>query len=145
MFLEKKSLPRRSFLRGLGVTVALPWLDSMVPAASAAQALPSRLGFVYVPHGADMASWTPAKSGTGFGLSPSLKSLEPLQDKTLVITNLKRAGTVVEMHAGASSGWLSGAIPKRTEGEDYGVGVTIDQVLAAHMGQDSPFPSLEFA
>src|SRR5579863_2650248 len=145
MFLTKKSLPRRTFLRGMGAAVALPMLDAMTPAASAAVALPPRLGFIYVPHGADLNSWTPEKSGTDFELSPTLKSLEPFKSATTVITNLKRGGTVVEMHAGASSGWLSGAIAKRTEGEDYSVGETIDQVLAKKIGQDSPFPSLEFA
>jgi hypothetical protein len=145
MFLTKKSLPRRTFLRGVGAAVALPMLDAMTPAASAALALPPRLGFIYVPHGADLNSWIPEKSGTDFELSPTLKSLEPFKNVTNVITNLKRGGTVVEMHAGASSGWLSGAIPKRTEGEDYGVGETIDQFLAKRIGQDSPFPSLEFA
>src|SRR5579884_211262 len=130
MFLTKKFLPRRTFLRGIGTAVALPLLDAMAPAASAAESLPKRLGFIYVPHGADMPSWTPQNTGENFELSPSLKPLEPFKKSTTVITNLKRGGTVVEMHAGASSGWLSGAIPKRTEGEDYRVGQTIDQVLA---------------
>ena len=145
MFLKKIALPRRTFLRGLGATVALPLVDAMTPAASAAEAPASRFGFIYVPHGADLKSWTPEQAGTELTLSPTLEPLAPLQQSTVVITNLKRAGTVVEMHAGASSGWLSGAIPKRTEGEDYAVGVTIDQVLAGKIGQASPFPSLEFA
>jgi hypothetical protein len=151
MFISKKALPRRTFLRGVGVTVALPLLDAMVPAATAlaatAAARPTRVGFVYVPHGADMASWTPAGQGAGFELSPTLNAggLDAFTDSLTVLTNLKRAGTVVEMHAAASSGWLSGAIPKRTEGEDYRVGTTIDQVLAQQIGQRSPFPSLEFA
>ena len=137
MFIDKLSLPRRTFLRGMGVTLALPLLDAMVPAATAlakhARASPpSRFAFMYVPHGADMASWTPAAAGTDFALSPTLKAggLEPFRDSLVVVSNLKRAGTVVEMHAAAASGWLSGAIPKRTEGEDYRVGTTIDQVLA---------------
>ncbi len=145
MFLTKASLPRRTFLRGLGVSVALPMLNAMTPAASAEEALPPRIGFTYVPHGADMNTWTPKDSGNNFEFSPTLKALEPFRKSTTVITNLKRGGTVTEMHAGASSGWLSGAIPKRTEGEDYGVGVTVDQVLAKHIGQDAPFPSIEFA
>src|SRR5215471_9622330 len=122
----------------------------MVPAASlgaANAARPTRAALIYVPHGADMGSWTPAGSGGrgAFELSPTLKVLEPFQDSLTVVTNLKRAGTVVEMHAAAASGWLSGAIPKRTEGEDYRVGTTIDQVIAKQIGQDSAFPSLEFA
>jgi hypothetical protein len=151
MFIHKLSLPRRTFLRGMGVTLALPLLDAMVPAATALAATsaqrPSRFTFIYVPHGADMASWTPAQAGGDFALSPTLTAggLEPFRDSLTVITNLKRAGTIVEMHAAAASGWLSGAIPKRTEGEDYRIGTTIDQVLAKKIGQGTPFPSLEFA
>jgi hypothetical protein len=129
----------------VGAAVALPMLDAMAPSATAAVTLPRRVGFIYVPHGADMKSWTPEKSGADFEFSPTLKALEPFRKYTTVISNLKRGGTVVEMHAGASSGWLSGAIPKRTEGEDYGVGETVDQVLAKQIGQASQFPSLEFA
>jgi len=145
MFIAKNAVPRRTFLRGAGAAIALPMLDAMMPAASAAEPLASRLGFIYVPHGADMGSWTPQKTGKGLELSPTLQALAPFQKSTTVITNLKRGGTVTEMHAGASSGWLSGAIPKRTEGEDYGVGQTIDQVLARQIGQSVPIPSLEFA
>jgi hypothetical protein len=149
MFLTKTALPRRTFLRGMGVTVALPLLDAMVPAATAlAQSpgiRPSRVGFIYVPHGADMASWTPTTSGTGFELSPTLSTLEPFKDSMVVVSNLRRAGGQAEMHAAAASGWLSGAIPKRTEAEDFACGTTIDQVLARKIGQSSPFPSLEFA
>ncbi|HEX5107698.1 MAG TPA: DUF1552 domain-containing protein [Vicinamibacterales bacterium] len=149
MFITKIALPRRTFLRGLGATVALPFLDAMVPAATAlaqtAAARPSRFGFIYVPHGADMASWTPTAAGAGFDLSPTLKVLEPFRDSMVVISNLKRAGGQAEMHAAAASGWLSGAVPKRTEAEDLACGTSIDQVLARQVGQSSPFPSLEFA
>ena len=149
MFITKLALPRRTFLRGMGASLALPLLDAMVPAASAFAKTdatrPMRTGFIYVPHGADMASWTPAAAGSNFELSPTLKVLEPLKDSLVVVSNLKRAGTVSEMHAAASSGWLSGANTKRTEGEDYRVGTTIDQVLARQIGQSSQFPSLEFA
>src|SRR5688572_5958988 len=149
MFLAKSSLPRRTFLRGLGATIALPLLEAMVPAGTAlartAATGTSRVGFIYVPHGADMASWTPATSGAGFEISPTLRVLERFKDSLVVVSNLKRAGTVAEMHAAAACGWLSGAIPKRTEAEDYRIGTTIDQVLARQIGQASPFPSLEFA
>ncbi len=149
MFLTKKALPRRTFLRGMGVTVALPLLDAMVPAATALAQTPgvrpSRVGFIYVPHGADMGSWTPVASGTQFELSPTLSTLESFKDSMVVISNLRRAGGQAEMHAAAASGWLSGAIPKRTEAEDFACGTTIDQVLARKIGQSSPFPSLEFA
>lgn len=149
MFISKISLPRRTFLRGLGATLALPLLDAMMPAGTAlAQTVgrrPTRAGFIYVPHGADMASWTPATTGTGIELSPTLKTLEPFGDSLTVVSNLRRAGGQAEMHAAAACGWLSGAIPKRTEAEDYEIGETIDQVLAKQIGQGSPFPSLEFA
>src|SRR5262249_32275783 len=151
MFISKLSLPRRTFLRGMGVSLALPLVEAMVPAATAfaktPAARPARAGCIYVPRGADMGRGTPAAAGAGFELSPTLKAggLEPLKDSLVVISNLKRAGTTVEMHAAAASGWLSGAIPKRTEGEDYKVGTTIDQVVAKQIGQSSPFPSLEFA
>jgi hypothetical protein len=149
MFITKTSLPRRTFLRGMGAAVALPLLDAMVPASTAlaqtAAAPARRFGFIYVPHGADMASWTPATAGANFEISPTLKVLEPFRDSLVVVSNLKRAGGVAEMHAAAACGWLSGAIPKRTEAEDYRIGTTIDQVLAKQIGQGSPFPSLEFA
>ena len=149
MFISKRSVPRRTFLRGMGATIALPLLEAMVPARTAlaqtAARSTSRVGFVYVPHGADMASWTPATSGAGFQLSPTLRVLERFRESLVVVSNLKRAGTVAEMHAAAACGWLSGAIPKRTEAEDYRIGTTIDQVLARKIGQASPFPSLEFA
>jgi hypothetical protein len=104
MFISKVSLPRRTFLRGLGATLALPLLDAMVPAATAlaqtAASRPSRFGFIYVPHGADMASWTPAAAGADFELSPTLKPLEAFKSQMVVISNLKRAGGQAEMHAG---------------------------------------------
>jgi len=146
MFLAKKALPRRTILRGMGAAVALPLLDAMVPAARASTFVnPRRTGFIYIPHGADMGSWTPKTDGKKLTLSPSLEALAPYQKQLTVITNLKRAGTVQEMHAAAASGWLSGAIPKATEGEDYEVGTTIDQVLARKIGGATPLPSIEFA
>ena len=148
MFITKMSLSRRTFLRGAGATVALPFLDAMVPAlggaAAQAASATTRAGFIYVPHGADMASWTPASAGA-LELSPTLRTLEQVKESLTVITNLRRAGGQQQMHAAAACGWLSGAIPKPTEGEDYRIGTTIDQVLARQFGQASPFPSLEFA
>src|SRR5688572_2850592 len=98
MFITKMSLPRRTFLRGVGATLALPLLEAMVPARTAlaqtAAAPTSRYGFIYVPHGADMASWTPSTVGVGFEMSPTLKVLEPYRDSMTVVSNLKRAGTV---------------------------------------------------
>jgi hypothetical protein len=148
MFISKTSLPRRTFLRGVGASLALPLLDAMVPAATAlaqtAAKRPTRFGFIYVPHGADMASWTPTAGGANFELSATLKTLEAFKRQMVVISNLKRAGGQAEMHAAAASGWLSGAVPKRTEAEDLACGTSIDQVLAQQIGQSSPFPTLEF-
>jgi len=145
MFLSRLALPRRTFLKGLGTVLAMPMLDAMVPALTAAPARPMRTGFMYIPHGADMPSWTPVSAGANFELSPTLRVLEPLKDSLVVISNLKRAGGAAEMHAAAASGWLSGAVPKHTEGQDYRIGQTIDQLLAAKIGQSSQFPSIEFA
>src|SRR5918912_192835 len=92
-----------------------------------------------------MASWTPSSAGSNFELSRTLTPLAPFKDSLVVVSNLMRAGGQTEMHAAAASGWLSGAIPKRTEGADFKIGTTIDQVVAAQVGQSSPFPSLEFA
>lgn len=149
MFITKMALPRRTFLRGVGATVALPLLDAMLPAATAmaqtSGVRPTRAGFIYIPHGADMASWTPPAAGYGFELSPTLQVLEPFKESLTVISNLTRAGGQSAMHAAAACGWLSGAIPKQTEAEDYQNGTTIDQVLAQQIGQSSPLPSLEYA
>jgi len=133
----------------MGVTVGLPLLEAMVPAASALAKTvanrPRRAGFIYIPHGADMDSWTPASAGSNFELSRTLTPLAPFKESLVVVSNLMRAGGQTEMHAAAASGWLSGAIPKRTEGADFKIGTTIDQTVATQIGQSSPFPSLEFA
>ena len=150
MFITKLSLPRRTFLRGVGVALGLPLLDAMVPALTAtaktaAQPL-RRLGFVYVPHGVIMDQWTPATEGAGFEFTPILKPLEPLRDSLVVVSNLARPEAGFEtQHAGAAASWLAGMPPKRTEGPDFQVGVTIDQVVAKAIGQDTTFPSLEVA
>ena len=92
MFITKKSLPRRTFLRGVGASLALPLLDSMIPArtllAQTAARPTTRLGFVYVPHGAIMDKWTPATVGSGFEFTPILKPLEPFRDRLNVISGL---------------------------------------------------------
>jgi len=139
MFITRTALSRRAVLRGLGAAISLPLLDAMVPAATALAATPAvtpkRFGFMYIPHGADMASWTPAAAGALEQLPPTLSVVEHLKTDMVVITNLMRAGGVAEMHAAAASGWLSGAVPKRTEGRDYRIGTTIDQVLAQRIGR----------
>ena len=148
MFITRKSLPRRTVLRGLGATLALPFLESMVPAMSARAAgvAPLRFGAVYVPNGCTIDNWIPKGDGGPLNVLPILKPLEPFRSQLTVIGNLSRAGgNSVTDHAVSSAGWLSGAVAKQTEAEDISVGVTIDQVLAKHVGQQTPLPSLEFA
>jgi len=149
MYASKKALPRRTFLRGVGATVALPLLDAMVPSFTALAQTPAvprtRFGAVFIPNGAIMESWTPISGGTGLTLSPSLTPLEPFRDRLVVVSNLVRAATPGGDHAVSAAGWLTGVGAKRTEAEDILAGVTIDQVVARQIGQDTPFPSLELA
>ena len=155
MIITKMALPRRTFLRGMGATVALPLLDAMVPALSAtsrtAAAPVRRLGFVYIPNGAIMDQWTPAAEGKAFELSPILKPLEAHRDRITVVSNLdSRPAEAAEGegsgdHARASAVWLSGVHPKRTEGADVRGGKTIDQIAADVLGRDTQLRSLEIA
>jgi hypothetical protein len=150
MFVSKKHLPRRTFLRGMGVTMALPLLDAMIPArtllAQTAATGKARLGFVYVPHGAIMDKWTPASEGAGFEFTPILKPLEPHRDYLNVITGLgHRAADTTAVHSLSPTTWLSGVRPKATQGVDAFAGITADQVAAQAIGQDSPLPSMELA
>ena len=144
-------MPRRTFLRGVGASLALPLLDAMVPAftaiAKTAANPPPRFGAVFVPNGAIMDQWIPAAPGPGFELTPILKPLERFQSSLVVVSNLTRAnpGVVEGDHAISASGWLTGVYPKRTEAEDIRAGTTIDQIIAKQIGQDTPFPSLELA
>ena len=150
MLITKKHLPRRTFLRGMGVTLALPLLDSMIPAQTltrktAAGPLP-RLGFVYVPHGAIMDKWTPATEGTGFEFSPILKPLEPFRDRLNIVSGCgHRAADSTAVHSLSPTTWLSGVRPKPTQGTDAYAGVTADQVAAQAIGQDNILPSMELA
>ena len=157
MIITKRSLPRRTFLRGVGATVALPWLDAMVPALSAlsattrAAAAPARrLAFVYIPNGAYHAAWTPEGTGAGFEFSPSLRPLEPFRSQVVVVSNLahrqlESLGDGGGDHSRASAGWLSGVHAKRTEGADFAVGITADQIAAKEIGQTTPLASMELA
>ncbi len=147
MFISKIALPRRTFLRGMGAALALPFLDAMMPAmtASARTAAPKRLGYVYFPNGAVMEQWIPSQAGRNFEFSPILKCLEPFRDQTLVIGNLTRAGTTIGDHAVAAAGWLTDVYAKQTEAQDVRAGMTIDQIVAKEIGQTTQFPSLELA
>jgi hypothetical protein len=151
MFLTKKSLPRRTMLRGLGAAVTLPLLDAMLPAfvpLAKADAKPRmRFGVVYTPNGAIMQELTPKTVGAGFEFTPILKPLEPFRDSLIVVTNLTRShpGSQFGDHAVSAAGFLTGVWPKRTEAEDVLANTTIDQVVAQKIGQDTPLPSLEVA
>ena len=156
MFISKKHLSRRTFLHGAGVTVALPLLESMVPAATAlaqTAARPrSRLACIYIPHGVTMEKWTPAGEGRGFEFSEILKPLEPFRDRLNVLSNLAHAPVApwsgedtggAENHVRAAAVFLSGAHPVK-KNEAY-VGVTVDQLAAQQVGQDTPLPSVELS
>src|SRR5579863_9970257 len=148
MFISKRHLSRRSFLKGAGTTLALPFLESMVPAMTAQAATNSgtRLAFVYVPHGAIMDKWTPATEGADFEFSPILKALEPLRDYVNVVSGLgHKAADTTAVHSLSPTTWLSGVRPKPTQGVDAFAGVTADQIAAQQIGQDSLLPSLELA
>ena len=150
MWISKKHLPRRTFLRGMGATVALPLLDSMVPALTAqtrtaANPLP-RLGFVYIPHGAIMDQWTPKEEGAAFTFTRILKPMEPFRERLNIVTGLgHRAADTTAVHSLSPTTWLSGVRPKPTQGVDAFAGVTADQIAAKAIGQDTLLPSLELA
>src|SRR6516225_9927428 len=151
-FITKKHLPRRTFLRGVGVGLALPLLDSMVPAqtplAKTAAVPKNRFCGIYSPHGATMDKWTPAQEGSGFEVSESLKPLEKVRDRVCVVSNLAHpaAGGVGSDagadHARSAAVFLSGAHPEKGS---VHAGMTLDQILAEHIGQDTPLPSIELA
>jgi hypothetical protein len=151
MFITKKSMPRRTFLRNVGITVALPLLDAMVPAftplAKAAANPRLRFGAVYIPNGAIVDQFFPKTVGAGFEFMPILKSLEPFKNSLILVSNLTRShpGSQVGDHAVSAAGFLTGVWPKRTEAEDVLANTTIDQVVAQSIGQDTPLPSLEVA
>ncbi len=151
-YLTNRTLPRRTVLRGLGSTVALPFLESMLPAVARAQntATPLRFGAIYVPNGCPMASEAPQWIQSGpagpLDLMPILEPLADFRDQLIVIGNISRAGRDgVTDHAVSTAGWLTGAVARQTEAEDIRAGVSLDQILARQIGQETPFPSLEYA
>ena len=149
MMLFRISIPRRRFLRAAGVTVALPFLDAMVPAVSRAATTPARrLSFVYIPNGVVMDKWTPATEGPGFELSPTLAPLQPFRDQVLVLSGLGHnqgngLGDGGGDHSRATSTWLNGVHPKKTEGSDIQGGTTADQIAAREFGRFTQLASLE--
>jgi len=149
MIITKKALPRRTFLRGLQATLALPLLDAMIPAATAwaktaAQPV-RRLGYVFIPMGCDHARWTPPGAGALTELSPCLSPLELLKDQLTVVTNLELENSYPGTHDTSNSGFLSAAFAKHTESSDYHLGTTADQIAAKQIGQDTQLPSLELS
>ena len=149
MIVTKKALPRRTFLRGAGTTLALPLLDAMVPSLTALSKTPAqpvrRLGFVYMPMGSDITRWTPSGEGALGELSPTLSSLAPVVDDLTVITNLELRNSYPGTHATSNAGFLSAAKAKWTESTDYHLGTTVDQIAAQGIGQETRLPSLEMA
>ncbi len=151
MIVSKKALPRRTFLRGTGAAMSLPLLDAMIPsmtaladtAASPAQL--RRLGFVYMPMGCDIKSWTPPGESSLDELSPSLRSLAPVKQHVTAITNLELQNAYPGTHATSNAAFLSAAKARRTESTDYYLGTTVDQIAAQHIGVQTPLPSLEIS
>ena len=149
MILSRKSLPRRTFLRGLGASISLPLLDAMVPAATAAKLTAAkpvkRLGFIFMPMGCDLSRWTPRDEDRLDQLSPILESLAGVKDQVSVLSNLELQPAYPGTHATSNSAFLSAARAKRTESSDYFLGTTVDQIAARHIGHETQLPSLEMS
>ncbi len=148
-FTTRTALPRRTFLRGVGATLALPLLDAMVPAATAAAKTAAtpvrRLGYVFMPMGADITRWTPPGGETLDELSPILSSLAPVKQHINVVSNLEIRNAYPGTHATSNSSFLSCARAKHTESTDYYLGTTADQLAAQQLGRETQLPSLEMA
>jgi hypothetical protein len=151
MIITKTALPRRTFLRGMGATLALPLLDAMFPALTSMAAAPAsparRLGYVYIPMGMNPVEWIPQAEGRIQELSRSLASLNPFLDRVTVVTNteLKDMAYPTGNHAASNAIFLSATRPKRTEGNDYELATTADQIAARQLGRETALPSLELA
>ena len=148
MLITKQTLPRRTFLRGMGATLALPLLDAMVPAMSARAPGTPRFTAVYVGNGMNMWDWTPPDEGAGFELSPIQQPLEPFRNRTLVLSGLDNypatdQGDTGGQHPRAAPAFMSSVHPKQTEGADVEAGTTVDQMIAELICRDSKLPSLE--
>ena len=153
MFISQKHLPRRTVLRGLGASLALPLLDGMVPAYAALRKTAAnpvrRLGVCYVPNGMEMRAWTPEGDGRGFDFSQILRPLEPFRNQVNVLTGLAdkvavpRPGEGIGDHARASATFLTGVHVKKTEGADIRAGISMDQIAARQLGAETQLASLE--
>jgi Protein of unknown function (DUF1552) len=149
MFLTKKAIPRRTFLKSAQAALALPLLDAMIPAATAWAETPAkpvpRLGFVFIPMGCDQARWTPPGQGKLDELSPILAPLKPVKDQVTVITNTRLLNAYPGTHDTSNSAFLSAASSKHTESSDYFLGTTVDQIAARQMGRETQLASLQLA
>ncbi len=150
MIITKKALPRRTFLRGVGASLALPLLDAMIPAVTAATRTPAkpvrRLGYVFMPMGCDISRWTPTGTDGKLGeLSPILASLESVKSHVSVLTNMELRNAYPGSHATSNSSFLSAAKAKHTESSDYYLGTTADQLAAQQIGRDTQLASLELS
>jgi hypothetical protein len=149
MFLTKKAVPRRTFLRSGSAMLALPLLDAMIPASTSWAQTPAkpvrRLGFVFVPMGCDASRWTPVGSGALGELSPILSPLRPVKDHITVITNTRLQNAYPGTHDTSNAAFLSAAPSKHTESADYYLGITADQIAANKMGKETQLPSLQLA
>jgi hypothetical protein len=151
MFLSKKHIARRTVLKGAGATLALPLLDAMLPAATAATAtpagkVPKRFAFVGFPHGAIMDRWSPTETGTNFTMSPILTPLEPFRKHLTIVSGLRnKPAETPEPHAYIEQGWLTAVKPWDfgKNGPDFGV--SADQIAVRYVGQDTRVPSLELS
>ncbi|HTY51242.1 MAG TPA: DUF1552 domain-containing protein [Steroidobacteraceae bacterium] len=147
MFLTKKCLSRRTVLKGAGVSIALPLLDAMIPAGTALADTPAavkpRLGLVYFPHGAVQKYWDPVGTGRDFQFSPILKPLEPLRDYVTVVTGLRnKPAESSNPHGIVEATWLT-CVPPDVRKATGDAGVSVDQLVARQIGQETPLPSLE--
>lgn len=150
--LTRGRIGRRTFLRGVGTAVALPWLDAMLPraarAAAAAPKAPVRMAFLFAPNGVIGSAWSPREVGANYTLSPTLAPLAPLREQILVLSGFSQKkgfdmGDGAGDHARSASTFLTGVHPYKTAGSNIRAGVSVDQFAAARIGRQTPLPSLE--
>src|SRR5260370_32823977 len=148
MAILKKSIPRRTFLRGTGASLALPVLDAMTAAFAAQPARPIRLAFIEVPNGIMMDKWTPATEGAGFALTPILEPLAQFRDRMLVLSGLDQiqskalATEVGGDHPRACTAWLTGTHARMTSAAALRAGISADQIAAREFGNHTQPASL---
>src|SRR5688572_5895509 len=146
MFITKKHLSRRTVLRGMGAAMALPLMESMMPALTAQNRTAAdprrRFGMVFVPLGERPGYWTPKTVGADFEMTPILTPLESFRNQMTLVSDLC---VPLDGHAVTTAAWPTGSIPKRTIAEDVRAGTSVDQVIASQIGQDTVYPSLELA